>query len=241
MATTSTPVYDPATHCTGAPAPGAEALAARVIQLFPGATIGGIYECRQGKGRGAGSLSEHAEGRAIDFSISGTKVGDAVAAFAVKFAALLGIQSVIWNDQAWSTLHPAWHPYLDPATGKPYASPTLGHRDHVHVGLNRNAAANLTAADLANVRSSGPAGAAQFVSGLGGDLVSSAVEPFIDSLRKLLITGLIVGAAVGLVVAGTVRGVSGRPATHVAADKAGHLAKEGAKKAATTAAKAAVA
>lgn len=211
-------VYDTPTRCTGGPAPGAVAFMARVLELFPGTSSAGIYDCRPT--RTGKSLSEHAEGRATDVHVSSKSVGDRVAAWATRWAPQLGIQTIIWNDRQWTSTNPAWRPYVDRDTGRPFTDPTLGHRDHVHIGLTRAAGGSLTAAALGGISAEGGSVLQGFagsvgstVTGFGGDLVESAVAPFVDGLRRLTITGLALSAGAVLVVLGGYRTVTGRSLT----------------------------
>jgi hypothetical protein len=59
------------------------------------------------------------------------------------------------------------------------------------------------------------------ITGVGGDLVGAAVNPFLDGIKRLLITGLIVAGAAGLVAAGAYRSVTGKSLTKTAASTAG--------------------
>lgn len=62
----------------------------------------------------------------------------------------------------------------------------------------------------------GPAAIRGVTSGildLGGDVVEAAVNPLLEGLQRVLITGLFLAAGVGLVVAGGYRGVTGRKLT----------------------------
>jgi hypothetical protein len=85
-----------------------------------------------------GPKSEHCDGaRAWDPKcVAPSVVGDQMFAWAIRNADRLGIQSVIWNRRVWGYGNETVRPYhgTDPHTG------------HLHIGLNRWAAANLTEA-----------------------------------------------------------------------------------------------
>lgn len=200
------PVYDTPSRCSGGPTPGATALLRAAEVQFPGVTSGGIYSCR--KVRVGSGLSEHAEGRAVDLMVSVKALGDRVANWAIRVP---GVQTVIWYDRIWTSTQPTWRPYVD-AGGKPFASATLGHRDHVHVGLTRAASQSLESGRGMSL----PAiagGIGNAVTSVGSGVVDAAVQPLLDGLTRVLITGAVVGLGAALVVTGGYRAVTGRKLT----------------------------
>lgn len=205
----TTGVYDRATGCTGGPAPGATHLLEIGLQNFPGVSSGGIYSCRAP--RVGSGWSEHAEGRAVDFMVPLKALGDQLAAWAIRVP---GVQTVIWYDRAWTSTNPVWHPYVD-SGGRPYADPTTGHRDHVHVGLTRAAGASGTVgAGVSSVQALA-GGVGNTIAGLGGSLVEGAVDPLLEGLQRVLITGALLWLGVALIVSGGYRAVTGgRKLTH---------------------------
>lgn len=130
-------VYDRPTSCTGSARPGLVALQ-RVTMRTPGygsIRNGGIYNCRSV--RGAGSISEHAEGRAWDAMLTpGDAVGQRLADFLVSKATDLGIQAVIYNRRVWGYGRYNWRSY----------SGVNPHVDHVHVSMQTRAANEVTEA-----------------------------------------------------------------------------------------------
>jgi len=137
--------YVPQTVCHPKPRLGTRELAAWVEQEFGGNASTAARGC------GSGS-SEHYDGRAIDWVMNAKKAKDRKKV-AGLFAALLapdaegnpaalarrmGVMYLIWNDQ----MYPAWDqfvpkPYLSSSCRtKKKCSPTLRHRNHVHISLS---------------------------------------------------------------------------------------------------------
>lgn len=148
--------FDRATRCSGGPTPGALALY-RWLQLHGDVTaygpdgqvvdhgmdvdVGGlgIYNCRNV--RGGASLSDHAEGRAIDLALNASDVEDLARGWAIcralaAEASQLGVQLLVWARQSWNNQRRAWQPY----------GGSNPHTDHIHCSLNRWGAANVTTA-----------------------------------------------------------------------------------------------
>ncbi|WKN49208.1 hypothetical protein [Nocardioides sp. Arc9.136] len=140
--------YQPQTRCSPHAKPGTEALGRWLVRRY-GGSWGGVS-------RGCGSgTSEHAEGRAFDWTLdASTKQGRRTAraflrdAFAADAkgrehakARRMGIMYVIWDDRmyaAWDAFEP--EPYLSSSCRKrAKCSATLRHRDHVHISLTRKA------------------------------------------------------------------------------------------------------
>lgn len=140
-------VYEPAARDSGGPMPGARALMAACLALYPPATNLGIYNPRDQRGTNVTSL--HAEGRAIDVgypdvggpSGRGHPVGQQLANDMVRYHAELGVQCVIYYRRIWSTTKPSWRAY----------SGTDPHTGHLHIELNRAAAAGLTSAEAIRI------------------------------------------------------------------------------------------
>lgn len=141
--------YQPATRCAPAAKPGTLVLARWTVGRYGGRLIGISRAC-------GGSRSEHQEGRAFDWAADVRKPADRLrvarlllALFATDaagnpdaLARRMGIMYVIWNDRIYAA--------GDGFAPRPYrssscrtlarCSPTLRHRDHVHVSLTRGAA-----------------------------------------------------------------------------------------------------
>lgn len=86
--------------------------------------------------------SEHCVCRGIDFFTTDLKLGRAVFLWCIANADKYGIQSVISNRRVWG--FGKWYERHYPPSG----NATIEHRDHVHIGLNKWAAKNLTKALL---------------------------------------------------------------------------------------------
>lgn len=142
--------YQPQTRCSPRAKPGAEVLAAFLVRRYGGAAGGISRACSKR------ATSEHAEGRAVDWTLDATSRGGRRTAreflrdaFATDprgnpdaLARRMGIMYVIWDDEiysAWSGFAP--EPYLSSSCRRlRRCSATLRHRDHVHVSLTRRAA-----------------------------------------------------------------------------------------------------
>lgn len=95
--------------------------------------------------RGSTTLSLHAEGRAIDFTV-GTATDSVLTTFLhtlISHYEPLGVQQIIWQRRSWrcDRTGDKWRPYsgVDPHTG------------HAHLELTRSAAAGLTVAIIESV------------------------------------------------------------------------------------------
>lgn len=133
------PTWEPASHCTGGPAPGASALMRWFVENYhnKGGFNLGIYNCRSV--RGASTTSMHGEGRACDFGFPvGDKDGDALLKLLLKNVGKLGIQAIIYERRIYSAKSPGGRPY----TG------LVPHTDHLHVELTREAGRHLTYATV---------------------------------------------------------------------------------------------
>lgn len=143
--------YEPAVRCAPRAKPGAVELARWLERRF-----GSHTSISRGCRRGEHVTSEHQEGRAVDWSADARTVPGRRSAqrllrtlFApdragnrAALARRMGVMYVIWNDHmyaAWNEFRP--EPYLSSSCRtRKRCSPTLRHRDHVHVSLTRRAA-----------------------------------------------------------------------------------------------------
>src|SRR5215216_6842733 len=146
--------YDHAKDCRKHPTKGAEALV-DWLGKNAGGSFWGIMRCeRWGKGR----ASLHAEGRAIDWHLDVHNGADRREAKRLinlllapdrfgnphALARRMGIQEIIWDCRAWWSGSPVLVEY-DPCFDKDgkrrrRVNETGAHRDHVHIGLNREGA-----------------------------------------------------------------------------------------------------
>ena len=137
--------YQPQKKCARAAKPGTVALGQWLAAR--GGTYGGtLRSC------GSGGASEHKDGRAFDWMLDARDLDDrAVAdAFIIEafaddefgdtdaLARRMGIMYVIWNDKmyaAWDGFEPK--NYLSSGCrSRRTCSPTLRHRDHMHISLS---------------------------------------------------------------------------------------------------------
>ncbi|GAA4122532.1 hypothetical protein GCM10022215_28420 [Nocardioides fonticola] len=147
--------YQPATKCRPHAKPGAVLLQRFIVARFGGAPgrIGARCD---------GTVSEHHEGRAIDWMVDARTARGRAAAdrlftwlFATDHAGdedararRLGVMYVIWDDHIYSSYRGfEAEKYRNAACrGKKLkrCSPTLRHRDHVHLSLTRAGGKGLT-------------------------------------------------------------------------------------------------
>lgn len=125
----------PADGCTGSK-PGSKALMAVLLDEYDGQNWG-IYNCRP--------PSLHAEGRALDIGISREEGRKLRRDLLRADPSQLGISSIIHEQTIWSRNNPSGSKMAD------RGSITANHFDHVHIGLTRSAAENLTKSKVRRV------------------------------------------------------------------------------------------
>ena len=147
--------YQPQTRCSPDPKPGTVALAAWLMKKYPGSGSSGIS-----RACGASGTSEHKEGRAFDWRVSASSardrgyVKDFLARIlaadkdgnAAALARRMGIMYLIWDDKIYASYRGfEKRSYTHSACrSKKSCSPTLRHRDHVHISLSRAGGAGET-------------------------------------------------------------------------------------------------
>lgn len=146
--------HDGQRHCATTAGPGTDYLLSWVVSTYGGSPGGTLRECT------SGGASEHKDGRALDWSLDARDPADRAAAdrfltaltapdSAGNPAALarrMGVMYVIWDDQIYAAYRGfAKAPYRNAACPpREECSPTLRHRDHIHVSLSRAGAAAQT-------------------------------------------------------------------------------------------------
>ena len=102
--------------------PSAVTLFRAVCNAFPALSTYGGYSAH----------GEHASGQAIDFMVSDSGLGQAVADWARAHAAELNLYDVIWQQHIWTPERSSegWRSMPD------RGSPTANHFDHVHISVN---------------------------------------------------------------------------------------------------------
>src|SRR3954449_4082193 len=151
-------VYDPATHCSRRPKPGMLALQ-RWLEANVRGVSWGTYRCEMW---GKHSASLHAEGRAIDWHLDVTKAADRRDAKKLidmllapdregnqhALARRMGVEELIWDCSYWGAGMQQFSKYK-PCYGKSgklrkHVDPTIGHRNHVHIGMSKRGAMRRT-------------------------------------------------------------------------------------------------
>jgi hypothetical protein len=147
--------YEPQTACRKLPRPGTVALAAWLNHHFDGGTAtASMRPCDPG------SVSEHQDGRAIDWAMDATSKADRLEVrtflerlFAADadgnphaLARRMGVMYVIWNDHMYASYDGfERRDYRSSScTTLKRCSPTLRHRDHVHLSLSMAGGRGLT-------------------------------------------------------------------------------------------------
>lgn len=141
--------YVPQTRCRKKPRRGVRMLATHLGQR--GGSVGAIWRSCRGS-----STSEHKESRAVDWMLDASRKRDRRTArkfldeiFATDaqgnthaLARRMGIMYIIWNDRIYRSYDGFRKgPYLSSGCRtRKQCSPTLRHRDHVHISLTRKAA-----------------------------------------------------------------------------------------------------
>ena len=150
--------YDRAKKCRKAPTKGAEALVGW-LQKNAGGSFWGIMRCEKW---GKDSASLHAEGRAIDWHLDVTNPADRRAAELLvrlllapdslgdpqALARRMGVEEIIWDCGYWGAGMTQFEDY-QPCFNKhgvrrKHVDPTVGHRNHIHIGLTKAGAARRT-------------------------------------------------------------------------------------------------
>jgi hypothetical protein len=102
--------------------PSAVTLFRAVCSAFPALRTYGGYDAH----------GEHSSGKAIDFMVASSSLGQAVADWARAHATQLHLYDVIWAQHIWTPARASEGWRLMPDRG----SPTANHYDHVHVSVS---------------------------------------------------------------------------------------------------------
>src|SRR4051794_17754131 len=156
--------YDPATHCAPKPHPGMVALVAWLGRNARG-TSWGTYRCEKW---GPHEASLHAENRAVDWHLDVSVPADRAAARKLidlllapdrtglphALARRMGVEEIIWDCSYWGAGMQEFKPYSAcfNAKGqrKQHVDPTIGHLNHLHIGMSKAGAAKRTSFWTAN-------------------------------------------------------------------------------------------
>lgn len=139
--------YAPQKYCHPKPKPGTQTLAAWLVKTYPKSSAPLTRRSC------AGSVSEHKEGRAVDWTLDAAKAADRRRAadflrqaFATDdqgnkhaLARRMGIMYIIWDDHLYGSYRQfkATDYLASSCTKKSTCSKTLRHRDHMHISLSR--------------------------------------------------------------------------------------------------------
>ncbi len=141
--------YVAQTGCDPAFKKGTAALGRLLAATYHGVTVQGAYACGTD-----GPVSEHYQGRAIDWMTSLRNPQQAADANAfIKWllatdragnkyamARRLGVMYLIWNNRIWGGWDGKWAPYNNCAHQPQLSSDNACHRTHVHISLTWNGA-----------------------------------------------------------------------------------------------------
>lgn len=141
------------TSCDPVVKAGTYRLARLLVSTYRGTSFSTVYACGTD-----GTISEHYEGRAIDWMVSirnRAQLADAQAVIAWllatdrqgnKFANArrLGVMYLIYNNRIWGSWNGAWAPYLNCAKTPQPGLDSMCHRNHMHLSLSWNGALGAT-------------------------------------------------------------------------------------------------
>ena len=126
-------VYDPATRCTRKQQPGMVALQ-RWLEASVRGVSWGTYRCEKW---GKHQASLHSEGRAIDWHLDAHNAADR----------RMGVEEMIFDCGYWGagmTQFEQYDPCYKHGKRRKRVDPTVGHINHLHIGLTKAAAARRT-------------------------------------------------------------------------------------------------
>ena len=142
--------YQPQNRCSSYAKAGAKVISRWVVATYHGRQGRITSPCR------VGGVSEHKEGRAVDWTLSASSATDRARAakflkriFATgtrgerhELARRMGVMYIIWSDKIYASYNGfvARDYRSSSCRGKPLSKcpTTLRHRDHVHISLNKS-------------------------------------------------------------------------------------------------------
>jgi hypothetical protein len=145
--------YVAQTSCDPSTKRGTAKLMHVLTTVYAGTHANSVYACGTD-----GSVSEHYDGRAIDWMVSiRNSTQKAQAASLIKWmlaadkahnpnamARRLGVQYLIFNNKIWGSWGGGWKPYNDCAHLPQIANDNACHRTHMHISLSWNGATGRT-------------------------------------------------------------------------------------------------
>ena len=144
-------IYDKATHCSPKTRPGVVKLQ-RWLEDNVRGVFWGSYRCEKW---GTHEASLHAENRAIDWHLDVRNAADRRAGKALiklllapdaqgnpfALARRMGVEELIWDCEYWGAGMSEFQPYRicygKRGVKKKHVNPTVGHLDHIHLGMSR--------------------------------------------------------------------------------------------------------
>jgi hypothetical protein len=141
------------TSCDPFIKPWTAKLANLLMQTYPATSYASTYACGTD-----GPVSEHYDGRAIDWMVSIRNAGQYADAQAFiswllatdahgnryAMARRLGVQYVIYNNRIWESWDAKWDAYNSCASQPSRSYDTSCHRDHMHISLGWNGGMGVT-------------------------------------------------------------------------------------------------
>jgi hypothetical protein len=150
--------YDAATHCSTKTHPGMVALLGWLAGHAQGASWG-TYRCEKW---GPHEASLHAENRAVDWHLDVRNPSDRAAGRKLieillapdrvglphALARRMGVEEIIWDCSYWGAGMQDFKPYSpcfnERGERRKRVDPTVGHLDHLHIGMSKAGAAKRT-------------------------------------------------------------------------------------------------
>ena len=137
--------YVPQTSCDARTKPGSAALGRLLVSTYHGTSFASAYGCGSD-----GTVSEHYEGRAVDWMASVRNRTQAAQAHSLltwlfkrdaaghRFANArrLGVMYIVFNNRIWGGWDGSWHPHSNCATHPERSSDSNCHRNHMHISLS---------------------------------------------------------------------------------------------------------
>jgi hypothetical protein len=137
--------YVAQTSCDPRTKPGSAALGKLLVSTYHGTSWASAYACATD-----GTVSEHYEGRAVDWMASVRNRTQAAQAHSFltwlfktdaaghRFANArrLGVMYIVFNNRIWGGWDGSWHPHSNCATHPEKSADSNCHRNHMHISLS---------------------------------------------------------------------------------------------------------
>jgi peptidoglycan hydrolase-like protein with peptidoglycan-binding domain len=137
--------YVPQDSCDPRVKPGSAAVGRLLVSTYHGTSFASAYACATD-----GKVSEHYEGRAVDWMASvrnGTQAAQAHSFLSWLFktdaaghrfanARRLGVMYIVFDNRIWGGWDGAWHPHSSCASHPEASWDSTCHRNHMHISLS---------------------------------------------------------------------------------------------------------